>query len=184
MKDEKLIAGIKEGGSDLEQSMKWLYHTSSICLEIRSFFNKKGESAEDTEDILQDAICALIINVRQDRFKGDSSVKTYLFAIANNLWVNRTRRKIKLRDIKGNIMINSIDYNTPITLLLDQEDRQQLDILLSKLGNRCQEILQLWSLNYSMLEIAQNMGYKSAGMARKKKHMCMKKLVAIAKKII
>ena len=56
--------------------------------------------------------------------------------------------------------------------------RHQTDNLKkeTQVGEKCQKVLEMWSQNYAMKEIAQALGYKSEGMVRKKKHQCLRKL--------
>ena len=50
---------------------------------------------------------------------------------------------------------------------------------MTGLGAACQKVLQMWQLSYSMKEIAEELGYKNDAVARKKKRLCMKKLLEI-----
>ncbi len=56
--------------------------------------------------------------------------------------------------------------------LLDEERRDVLGQLLNTIGERCRKILELWKLSYSMEEIAEQLGFSSADMARKAKYRC------------
>ena len=67
----------------------------------------------------------------------------------------------------------------PEWILLEKEQEEELDSLLNALGDTCKKVLRLWQLSYSMKEIASELGYKSEGVARKKKRLCMKKLLEI-----
>ncbi|MEO0473508.1 MAG: hypothetical protein AAF206_28100, partial [Bacteroidota bacterium] len=65
-----------------------------------------------------------------------------------------------------------------ILLAAKEKERHQLQ-LLSRLGEPCRTILEHWRLHYSMKEIAAKVGYKNEAVARKKKRLCMKKLLDI-----
>lgn len=47
-----------------------------------------GGNRDDGADIFQEAVLVLIDNVKTGQFRGDSSIKTFLFAIARNLWLH------------------------------------------------------------------------------------------------
>lgn len=51
--------------------------------------------------------------------------------------------------------------------------------LLNQLGEKCKEILLMWAMKIPMKEIAEEMSYKSADVAKKTKERCMKTLVEI-----
>ena len=63
--------------------------------------------------------------------------------------------------------------------MVEKEQEDTLSRLLESLGDKCKRVLELWQLSYSMKEIAVEMAYKSDGVARKKKRLCMKKLLEI-----
>lgn len=59
--------------------------------QLRSYILRITTSIEDTEDIIQDTF--IKAQTRLDSFKGDSSLKTWLFAIASNLAKDLLRAK-------------------------------------------------------------------------------------------
>ena len=65
---------------------------------------------------------------------------------------------------------------TPEDLVIDFSQKKLIENLLSYLGRNCKEVLMYWANGYKMKEIAKLVGYKSEGMAKKKKHLCMDKL--------
>ena len=48
---------------------------------------------------------------------------------------------------------------------------------MNHLKSNCKQVLMYWAGGYNMSEIAQLVGYKSEGMARKKKCECYKELI-------
>lgn len=73
--------------------------------------------------------------------------------------------------------LDQTSLETPEHLSLKEEQKQILDKLLSNLGEKCQKILELWKLSYSMEEIAEQAGLENAGIARRQKYKCYKKLL-------
>ena len=61
---------------------------------------------------------------------------------------------------------------------MEGEKRHFLDEALKQVGDRCRQILKLYSLRYSMEEIAQQVGLSSADMAKKENYRCRLKLKA------
>ena len=178
--DETLLASIVEGGDVLHRNMRQYYRESKCRTEVLNLLKKRGVSGIEAEDIFQEGVIAFIFNVRKGKFRGEASVKTYIAAICTHIFYNQLRKKRSLIPLEGNIMVDLNDYRTPEYLFIQQEKRQQLDELLAKLGEKCQKILRLWALKYRMEEIAIELNYKSAGMARKKKHQCIKRLMSEA----
>src|SRR5687768_4001830 len=58
---------------------------------VASFIKQNCGNNEDAEDIFQEAIIVLLQKVRQSDFVLTSSLKTYLYAVAKNLWLKRLR---------------------------------------------------------------------------------------------
>src|SRR5687767_7786745 len=84
--DDQLLLQLKNGDST---SFKQLYKTyfPSVALYVKQ---NMGNTA-DAEDLFQEAILVLVQKVRQPEFALTSSLKTYLYAIAKNLWLKRLR---------------------------------------------------------------------------------------------
>ena len=67
---------------------------------------------------------------------------------------------------------------TAVDLLIKGDRAEILNKVLSQMKVKCKEVLMHWSSGYKMQEIATLLGYKSDGVARKKKSECMKQLLA------
>ena len=55
-------------------------------------------------------------------------------------------------------------------------------MLLGQLGQRCKDVMLLWSRGYSMKEIRDELEFSSEAMARKTKFKCKKKLMGLLEK--
>ncbi len=179
--EEEMVAAIRSGGRAMEQVMRYIYEQADYREEVLRMVLAKQGSVEDAEDVFQDGIAHLIMNVRKGKFRGESSLKTYLTVICKNLWFYKFNRRVKLQSIKTELPTNELDEESPEQLLLFKEKTERVKQLLAQLGSPCQEILTLWSLHYSMKEIAVRTGYKNEGTMRKKKHQCMQKLIKLVK---
>src|SRR4051812_5486762 len=97
--DNTLLDNLKnEDNASFEVLYKFYF--PSIAAHIAQNFG----NTEDAEDIFQEAIIVLLQKIRQENFVLTSSLKTYLFAIARNLWLKR------LRDTKSNSIDNFSSY--------------------------------------------------------------------------
>lgn len=179
--DIRIISSIKKGGLELEQSMRYLYLTHPCRQQVFSFVQKRRGSREDAEDIFQDGVRFLILQIRNDKYKFEGELGAYLFGICKNLWFKRFRRIAREEGLPDTYQEKLAD-ETPELSLMDKERKEQIEELLSGLGEACKKVLELWQLSYSMKEIAAAMGYKTDGVARKKKRLCMKKLLETLKK--
>ncbi len=137
----------------------------------------KKASREEAEDVFQDSVKILILSIRKGSFRGESTIKNYLFGICKKVLQSQRVTKDRRVTLSQQIEFETEEKQTPERAFMLQERREILNKLLSEIGEKCQKVLQMWRLDYSMSEIADSMGYKSDGMARKKKHECMKKLI-------
>ena len=58
---------------------------------VSRFITTNNGTNQDAEDVFQDTMIALIAKLRQDDFKLEASLKTYIMAIAKNLWFKKLR---------------------------------------------------------------------------------------------
>ncbi|MEQ9443049.1 MAG: sigma-70 family RNA polymerase sigma factor [Cyclobacteriaceae bacterium] len=173
--DREIVEAINKDRS-LETVIRYLYRTNfdSIANYIRSNSGKD----EDAEDFFQEAIVVFIDIVRRGNFRGDSSIKTFLYSIARNLWRNELKRQNRALMRETNYYEQSEKEEQDIqTKLWENEMKTQLMQLLEKLGDNCRKILLLFYYeNLPMKEIFQHMGYETEQVARNMKYRCMNKL--------
>lgn len=178
-RDQEMIEAIGQGGSELERVMRSLYQESDLKGKITEFVISMGGTTEDAEDIFQDSIRNLILSVRKEQYKGLGTISGYLYGTARNLWYKRFRKIRRAADWESTAIAEEADHNSPEIVLVDQELEIKINELLDMTGEKCRKVLEMWKLSYSMKEIAEKLGYKNEGVARKTKRLCMKKLLDI-----
>jgi len=179
--DNEILNCISNGGKPLNDCMYYLYHYSGMKEKVINFVLANGGNRQDGEDIFQDSISNMILNIRNGRFKSNSSILTYLLAICKNLWFNKYNREIKLNEIKQKLIDKQVkNMNSPEEMLFKNYNSLLMNKLLKKIGNTCKKVLGLWALNYSFKEIGKKIG-KSEGATRKHKFECMKRLITLFK---
>lgn len=176
--DKTLIQAIKNGQQLRERALKEIYTNSKFKSKVKQFILSNSGNLQDAEDMIQEGIIVLDKNIRNDKFKGESSLDVYLTSICKFLWMNQIRKKTKVNLSDDFKSMNLVASDHPGTVLLEDEKNEVLEQLLDSLGKKCKRVLSLWKLSYSMPEIAEIMGLSSEGMARKTKYNCMKKLKA------
>ncbi len=58
---------------------------------VKSFITNNNGREEDAEDVFQDTLVVLLQKLRNDNFLVSASLKTYIYAIAKNLWLKKIR---------------------------------------------------------------------------------------------
>lgn len=136
-----------------------------------------GGNREDGADIFQDAVLVLIDKVKTGQFRGDSSIKTFLSAIARNLWLYelRTRNRRNTREI---IYMNGENKNEePVDSFFDIQNTNALLQVLEEVGDPCKKILTgFYYEEKSMKELLTEFDYENEQVLRNRKSKCMKKL--------
>jgi RNA polymerase sigma factor (sigma-70 family) len=169
-KDEQIIEAICGKETERNKALKHLFSDQGWqALTIR-FLTSKGADPKDAEDIFQDTFIIFDRNIRQGKFKGNSSLKTYFLSIVKRRWwqvLSKKRPQGALQTEKEKQGTDDVE-----TLFITREQRQLFDQALSHIGERCQLILKLYQLDYSMKEIADATGISSATMAKKETYRC------------
>ena len=173
--DTDILAGIRSGKS-LDEAIKAIY---------RAYFNglswwvmNNSGSRQDAEDIFQEVVVSFIQLVQKDRFRGESSIKTFLFSLNRHAWLNELKRRgrAELREEryqKGQESIEDLAGNE----LIERETSNQVTGLLERLGATCKKILLLFYYeNNSIREILTELHYENEQVVRNKKYKCLKQL--------
>lgn len=175
------INDLRQQALSSDELKRWLASEQEYHDLIRRFIIKNGGQEKDVEDTIQEGIYRLLINIENDAFRRDSSLKTYLFRICRNIWISQLRRQCKWREIEG-ILSTKVSYPLATDHRVNLQDRAKLlEEALASLSPSCREVLRLWTLGYSMKEIAVKTGYKNAGSCKKKKSICLKALIEYLK---
>lgn len=151
-KDQELVKEILKGN---ESSLREFY--KDYCSKVFSFIQKRVEKKEDAEEILQDSLLASLEAMRD--FAGDSSLWTFVCAIAHHKIVDFYRKK-KLKQLFFSQMPNLENIvsqlSGPEEKYNEEELKSEIKKCLGKLPVRYQKILKLKYLEgFSVWEIAQ-----------------------------
>jgi RNA polymerase sigma-70 factor (ECF subfamily) len=153
-----------------------------------SYFIREGEKKynlphDDVFDAYVDAVLAVIEKIRDDSFKGLSSIKTYLYQIFHNKCVDLLRKKTTNKQsvhqtapITESIFQLSDSAKSIINKLMEKTDFDLLKQKLHELGDNCRQLLLLWADGYSDKEIVTSLTYKTADVVKTTRLRCMDKL--------
>ncbi len=173
--DDALLQMIKNGKL-LNNAVKYMYHTYFDSLS--NYILQNSGSMEDAEDIFQEVIVSFVQIVNNNKFKGESGIKTFLFAINKNLWLNELRRKDRATVRENKFEADKeITDNSAILQLANRESNKQIISIMDKLGEACKKILlAFYYENLPMKEIVLSMNYENEQVLRNKKYKCLKNL--------
>jgi RNA polymerase sigma factor (sigma-70 family) len=172
--DDAIIAAIHS--NDLDEVIFYIYKQYAELISFNVV--TMGGSLQDGEDIFQETVVTFIDLIRKNKFRGDSSIKTFLVSVARNIWLNELKKK-KSGDQRARIFETSRGQmdNDVLDNLNQREKREQLLSLMGRLGESCRKILTLFYYdNLPFDEIIRKMGYETEQVARNKKYKCMREL--------
>ena len=111
-------------------------------------------------------------------FKLNAAFSTYIYSIARLLWLKHLRQIKKIEiDPLNRDMEERIEFEEP-SPVEDKDLRMAIyQRTLLKIPEDCQKILQLTAQDLSSSEIAEQLGFRSEGYVRKRRHFCKEYLV-------
>lgn len=173
--DSELLANIRSGRK-MDETIKAIYraHFESLCWHIQ---NNNG-SRQDAEDVFQEVVVNFIDLVQKDKFRGDSSVKTFLFSLNRFTWLNELKRRGRAlaREEKYEKGQERVELDTS-HFIAEREGKAEVLRLVSELGETCRKILLLFYYeNLSMKDILEATDYENEQVVRNKKYKCLKQL--------
>jgi RNA polymerase sigma factor (sigma-70 family) len=175
VEDAMVLTQLLDPGTS-EKAIIYLYRTYFEGLG-RFVVNNNG-SQEDAEDIFQEVIVSFVHLVRQQKFRGESSIRTFLFSMNRNTWLNELKRRGRKVTREKNYHLLQDQKDERIEKVIEQrEDTAQLLKLMEVLGDTCKKLLLLFYFeNCSMKEILEKLEYENEQVVRNKKYKCLKKL--------
>lgn len=173
--DTELVANLR-AGKRMDESVKAIYrnHFESLCWYV---MNNSG-SRQDAEDVFQEVVVNFIDLVQKDKFRGESTVKTFLFSLNRHTWLNELKRRGRAlaREEKYERGQERTELDTS-HFIADREGKAEVTRLVGELGETCRKILLLFYYeNLSMREILETLHYENEQVVRNKKYKCLKQL--------
>lgn len=176
LRDDNILKSIRGNRNSRERMLELLYRDKPLKGAIMRMLLRNKGSENDYDRIINETLVRFYkICITKKDFCFTTNYINYLLGIAHFIWLKDLKDEEKHTSEILNEEIE-LEYEDIEVNFLEKERRKILRDLLSFLGQNCKEVLMFWSSGYSMIEIAEKMGYKSSGMAKKKKHNCMKEL--------
>jgi len=176
--DHELLQVIREG-RNLDPVLQFMYAQYYDLLKIHIIQN--GGNEADAEDIFQEVLVSFIEIIKAGKFRGDSSIKTFLFSLNRNIWLNelKKRGRAQVRELKYEKARDTEEADTA-TLIAGRESRKQVMELVERLGEGCRKILvAFYYEDKNMKEILETTDFENEQVVRNKKYKCLKQLEQI-----
>jgi RNA polymerase sigma factor (sigma-70 family) len=178
--DEELIKAIQDN-KKTDAAIMQLYQEYSEY--ISSFIMNYGGSRQDSEDVFQETVLAFLDIVKKGKFRGESTVRTFLSSIAKNIWFNELKKRERSGKREKSFENSRDEKEMDVShYISEREMKQQLRGLLYKLDESCRKILLLFYYeNLSMKEMVDQLPYENEQVVRNKKYKCLQQLTVLVK---
>jgi RNA polymerase sigma factor (sigma-70 family) len=179
--DQFILAGLKAGYKERTVQEKVLYGQYSYFIEEGC--RKYNLNYDDSFSTYSDALISAIHNIINNQFDGRSAFKTYLFQIFSNKCIDLVRKTTtNKQSVHQNTTIPELLGQLPdasrnvIEKLIDDQKRSAVKEQLATIGEKCKEILLLFEDGLSDREIAAELQYNSAAVAKTTRLRCLEKM--------
>lgn len=164
MKDKDIIQYLQN--NQYSKAVKGLY---GMLPSVSRYIRANHGTADDAQDIFQDALVILYKKVQSPGFTLTVSLSTYLHAVVKNCWWQELRRRKKMPpgDVPAEIAEETATEETGFQLATTA---------FSLLGAKCKELLMLfYHQQKSLKEIARALAFSDERVAKNQKYRCLQK---------
>jgi RNA polymerase sigma factor (sigma-70 family) len=179
--DREIIEQLVKGGVERRKSEERLFTRFSYF--IREGMRQHGLPEEDIFSAYSDTILTAIDQILSSNFEGRSSLKTYLYQIFHHKCVDLIRKKTSNKNsvnrsetLSDSLQRLSDAAKSVLQQLIEKADWNLLRERMTRLDDKCRQMLLLWGDNYSDREIAAALSYKSPDVVKTSRVRCMEKL--------
>jgi len=170
--DDALVAALRKGDN---QALKFVYKT--YWPMISRFVRENSGSEEDAEELYQEGIIALYEKFKSPDFILSCSIKTYIYSICRNKWLNVLKGRRVIVDLEEYLEVSDLPEENLATVL--PEDVEMIEVI-SSMGDPCHSLLVgFYYHQLSLDNLAEKLQYASANVAKQQKFRCIERLKKI-----
>ena len=185
--EREIIDSIAQNGNERKRGEERLFNRYAYF--IKEGIYKYSLPEEDAFDLYSDTIISAIEKIASGSFQGRSSLKTWIYSIFHNKYVDLLRKKTTNKNsIHQTLSISDLlleisDHSKSIVQkLADKTDWEILRERLVQVGENCRQMLMLWADGYADKDIAGLMDYKTSDVVKTTRLRCLEKLKQLYRK--
>ncbi len=177
--DHKILGLLKGNAEDCNKGLRYIYREYFNL--IRNLVLQNNGSEDDAHDIFQESVIVFYEKVRAGNFIQTASIKTYIYAVCRNKWIDQLRRKKAETKFKESITVEHT-ITEPLPVIVSAEKTDLLAGLMDQLKADCRRLLRMAIFdNIPVQKLYLEMGYKNEQIVRNKKTRCLKALRELVK---
>ncbi|WP_460675209.1 RNA polymerase sigma factor [Larkinella ripae] len=173
MCDQSLVESLRSGETS---AYEWVYKT--YYPSIARFVRRNRGSDGDAEDVFQESVIVLHQKITAADFRLTSTLKTFLFSIARNLWLKKLRDE-KLIPLSEEQLISLQDAHgfASEEPSADEVQHEQLSAWMARITGHCQRVIKsIYFSHEPMDHLMVTMGWKNRHTAVNQKYKCIQQL--------
>lgn len=156
----------------MNQVLDYLYRRSRST--VFRLIAKRGGNAEDQADALQTGVIAFYTAAARGRFRGDSSIKSYICRCALNWWSKQLQGRKIIEDAP--LFVLERAFPTEPNKEITAETAALVQAAVEQTGNRCATVLRLqYFCQWPLDEIAPYVGLANANSVKTTSARCRTK---------
>ena len=166
--EEDLVSALRKGDN---QALKFVYKT--YWPMISRFVRENSGGEEDAEELYQEGIIALYEKFKSPDFILSCSIKTYIYSICRNKWLNVLKGRRVIVDLEEYLEAGDLPEEDLAVL---PEDVEMMRVI-SSMGDPCHSLLVgFYYHQLSLDNLAEKLQYASANVAKQQKFRCIERL--------
>jgi RNA polymerase sigma factor (sigma-70 family) len=178
--DREILEALQRGDQPLaDAAWKHLYLDKKIIGAIRKQIRLRGGDDQIALEMLNEALLELDKKLQEGAYDPSrGQISTFLVAVAAQKFYTLQRsaqRRVAMYERSGAAAPADLTMD-PEYEMARQHKRSVLEQAMSGLSEKCQKVLDLRGNDFSMIEIAEQMGYKSTDVAKTAVLECRKRL--------
>ena len=173
--DQALLEALRSNRG-MDKAIRLLYQEYYDVLSI--YIKQNSGNDQDAEDVFQEVVVTFIELVNQNKFRGESSIKTFLYSLNRHIWLNelKKRNRMQARNVKFESARQQVEPDVS-GYIAGREARQQVMQVIDQLGESCKQVLlAFYYQDLSVKEMLSFLPYENEQVVRNKKYKCLKKL--------
>jgi len=180
----ELVEGLKLGSTEV---IRFIYQKNMV--PVKHMVIQFPSIILETEDVIQEGLIRMIMNIREEKFSGKSSIHTYLYGICRNICLKESQKFLKEKKTMEEEKKTGDLWSSSV--LVDEGQEGEFDqmkrILEAKgeLGEKCVEVIDTRfgigvadKKQVSFEEVAKRLGL-SYDNARQRFKRCLDKLIQL-----
>jgi len=174
-KDKDLATALQGSENERRRALQHFFENPRLLKWSLRYVQVQGGGEQDGKDIFEESFLVFERQIRTGHYRGESSLETFFHGIIRWQWLAFRRKNKPDANLENQPEMPSEDHS-PEKILISEERRIILSGLMTQVGERCQKLIGLFQLNYTMREIRELQGYSSDQVAANEVHNCREKL--------